>query len=133
MLRILALMCILTLPGWVGCVQPHEGPNAQNAAGAGVITELKAKRWIAANGDPREPDADPIDWIEEIPYGETRNYVQRILENLQVYRARIAGGDRPLRIVQDLYGTNPVSEPLHYTPALRQAPQQSKGAQKIKK
>jgi soluble lytic murein transglycosylase len=92
-----------------------------------------AKRWIAANGDPREPNADPIDWIEEIPYGETRNYVQRILENLQVYRARIAGGDRPLRIVQDLYGTNPVSEPLHYTPAPRQAPQQSKGAQKIKK
>jgi soluble lytic murein transglycosylase len=46
-------------------------------------------RWIRTNGDPRMEDVDLIDWIEMIPYGETRNYVQRVLENLQVYRQRL--------------------------------------------
>jgi soluble lytic murein transglycosylase len=64
-----------------------------------------AKRWLASNGDPRL--TDPIDWIEQIPFGETRNYVQRVLENAEVYRARLAGKDVPLRISQDLYAPNP--------------------------
>ncbi|MPY71444.1 MAG: transglycosylase SLT domain-containing protein [Alphaproteobacteria bacterium] len=46
-------------------------------------------RWMRTNGDPRTEDVDLIDWIEMIPYGETRNYVQRVLENLQVYRQRL--------------------------------------------
>ena len=44
------------------------------------------RRWIKSNGDPRDADIDPIDWIEKIPYRETRNYVQRVIENLHVYR-----------------------------------------------
>ena len=47
----------------------------------------RVRRWIASNGDPRDRSVDPIDWIELIPIGETRNYVQRVLENLAVYRA----------------------------------------------
>ena len=47
--------------------------------------------WIRQMGDPRTPDIDPIDWIEAIPFTETRNYVQRVLENTVVYRQRIAG------------------------------------------
>ncbi len=62
-----------------------------------------ARKWVAANGDPRTPGVDPIDWIELIPFGETRNYVQRVLENAQVYRARLAGKDVALRILPDLY------------------------------
>ena len=62
-----------------------------------------ARKWVAANGDPRTPGVDPIDWIELIPFGETRNYVQRVLENAQVYRARLAGSEAPLRILPDLY------------------------------
>jgi len=58
---------------------------AYNAGGRRV------KEWIAAYGDPREPQVDPIDWIERIPIAETRNYVQRVLENYTVYRARLAG------------------------------------------
>jgi soluble lytic murein transglycosylase len=46
-------------------------------------------RWVRGNGDPRKEDVDLIDWIEMIPYRETRNYVQRVLENLQVYRSRL--------------------------------------------
>lgn len=50
----------------------------------------RVRRWIKEFGDPRKPDVDPIDWIEQIPFTETRNYVQRVMENLQVYRAVIA-------------------------------------------
>jgi soluble lytic murein transglycosylase len=71
-----------------------------------------ARRWIAANGDPRTPGVDPIDWIELIPFGETRNYVQRVLENTQVYRARLAGKDAPLRILPDLYAPGTPSMPV---------------------
>ena len=63
------------------------------------------KKWLAANGDPRT--GDPLDWIEQIPFSETRNYVQRVLENTEVYRARLAGKDVPLRILPDLYAPNP--------------------------
>jgi soluble lytic murein transglycosylase len=64
-----------------------------------------AKKWVAAYGDPRAA-TDPIDWIEQIPFGETRNYVQRVLENMEVYRVRLAGKDAPLRIAADLYAPN---------------------------
>ena len=69
-----------------------------------------AKKWLAANGDPRA--GDPVDWIEQIPFGETRNYVQRVLENAQVYRARLAGKDAPLRILQNLYAPNQAEMPV---------------------
>ena len=56
----------------------------------------RVKDWIAKYGDPRDPKVDPIDWVERIPFSETRNYVQRVLENLQVYRVRFAGGSKLL-------------------------------------
>jgi soluble lytic murein transglycosylase len=65
--------------------------------------DTNARRWVAAFGDPRNGAADPVDFIEQIPFGETRNYVQRVLENTEVYRARLAGKDVPLTIMADLY------------------------------
>ena len=56
-----------------------------NAGGGNV------KKWIDAYGDPRKGGVDPIDWVERIPFTETRNYVQRVMENLQVYRNRLDG------------------------------------------
>lgn len=56
---------------------------AYNAGGRAVHD------WITAYGDPRKPGIDMVDWIERIPYSETRNYVQRVMENLQVYRAKL--------------------------------------------
>jgi soluble lytic murein transglycosylase len=56
----------------------------------------RAKEWIEQYGDPRNPKIDPIDWIERIPISETRNYVQRIIENMQVYRARFSNDSRLL-------------------------------------
>src|SRR5665213_1288742 len=61
----------------------------------------RVRQWIAAYGDPRDPKVDPVDWVERIPLSETRNYVERIMENLQVYRARFGGGSR-LMIEADL-------------------------------
>lgn len=48
-----------------------------------------ARKFIAQNGDPRSPEVDVLDWIESIPFSETRNYVQRVLENAVVYEARM--------------------------------------------
>jgi peptidoglycan lytic transglycosylase len=49
----------------------------------------RVNQWLSTNGDPRLGAEAAIDWIELIPFSETRNYVQRCLENLQVYRARV--------------------------------------------
>lgn len=62
----------------------------------------RVREWLSEIGDPRDSNIDPVDWVEEIPVPETRNYVQRILESLQVYRARLAGGQAPLMITADL-------------------------------
>jgi len=61
----------------------------------------RVREWIERHGDPRDPKVDPVDWIERIPFAETRNYVQRVIENMQIYRARI-GNDSRLLIEADL-------------------------------
>jgi len=58
--------------------------------------------WTSYCGDPRSSSTDPADYIECIPFSETRNYVMRVLENTQVYRARLAGGSAPLTLATDL-------------------------------
>lgn len=65
----------------------------------------RVKRWIRDWGDPRTGEIDPIDWVELIPFEETRNYVQRVLEAVQVYREKFDGDrrSRPL-LVKDLTG-----------------------------
>jgi peptidoglycan lytic transglycosylase len=51
----------------------------------------RVRDWIKAHGDPRDSDVDAVDWVERIPFSETRNYVQRVMENLLVYQARFDG------------------------------------------
>jgi len=63
----------------------------------------RVKRWLLNNGDPRQTEIDAIDWVEMIPIGETRNYVQRVLENLQVYRMRLAEAEIALSLDNDLH------------------------------
>jgi soluble lytic murein transglycosylase len=60
-------------------------------------------KWLDTYGDPRSPTTDPIDWIESIPFSETRNYVQRVLDNMEVYRVRLGGSSQSLQIVSDIY------------------------------
>src|SRR6202012_2552615 len=52
----------------------------------------RVRDWVKQYGDPRDPKVDAIDWVERIPIAETRNYVQRVMENLQVYRVRFDPG-----------------------------------------
>jgi soluble lytic murein transglycosylase len=59
-------------------------------------------QWLRDYGDPRAGQVDMIDWIETIPFAETRNYVQRVMEGLHVYRARINGAASPIRLTRDL-------------------------------
>lgn len=60
----------------------------------------RVNQWLASNGDPRTGTEAAVDWIEMIPFSETRNYVQRCLENLQVYRARVGN----VQLAQTLAG-----------------------------
>lgn len=62
----------------------------------------RAAQWVSACGDPRGGSTDPTDFIECISISETRNYVMRILETTQVYRARLNGGTAPLQLTADL-------------------------------
>jgi soluble lytic murein transglycosylase len=67
------------------------------------------RKWLTANGDPRDGKVDVLDWVEQIPFGETRNYVERVIENMEVYKNRLAGRDMPLAVMADLYA--PASAP----------------------
>ena len=58
--------------------------------------------WASECGDPRGGSTDPLDFVECIPFSETRNYVMRTLETTQVYRARLNGGSAPLTLAADL-------------------------------
>lgn len=66
----------------------------------------RARQWIRKIGDPRDARIDEIDWIERIPFQETRKYVAKVLSNIQIYRARL-GEDKPLRLMDDLQRAKP--------------------------
>lgn len=75
----------------------------------------RVREWVQARGDPRDPKVDPVDWVERIPLSETRNYVQRVMENVQVYRAQFEGsgmvaGKSDQRVVtHEISATAPVA------------------------
>jgi soluble lytic murein transglycosylase len=87
----------------------HVSDLLENFGGSYVLSiasynagQGRINQWISTYGDPRATDADMIDWVERIPFSETRNYVQRVLENTQIYRNVLAGRDVPLAITADL-------------------------------
>ncbi len=84
------------------------GHAVNNYRGSYILTFVaynagpgRVREWIERFGDPRDPKIDPIDWVERIPFSETRNYVQRVMENMQVYRVRF-GASSKLMIEADL-------------------------------
>jgi soluble lytic murein transglycosylase len=83
----------------------------------------RVRDWVKLHGDPRDPNVDAIDWVERIPLSETRNYVQRVIENLQVYRVRFDGGasvmaksDQRLGHPQEANSAPPLSAPAAAAP-----------------
>jgi hypothetical protein len=70
------------------------GCHASLIFGVWLICTIQGPKDFS--GDPRDPKIDPIDWIERIPISETRNYVQRVFENMQVYRALVENNPKLL-------------------------------------
>ena len=75
----------------------HLGDLINDYNGSYVLTLVaynagprRVREWVAEYGDPRSAKVDPVDWVESIPFQETRQYVQKVLQNTQVYRARLA-------------------------------------------
>lgn len=64
----------------------------------------RPKKWIAEFGDPRSADVDVVDWVETIPFTETRTYVMRVVEGVVIYRAQLKGEAGPVRITAELTG-----------------------------
>ncbi len=64
----------------------------------------RPRGWLAEFGDPRRPDVDVIDWVEAIPFAETRTYVMRVAEGVVIYRAKLKGAVGPVRITEELKG-----------------------------
>jgi soluble lytic murein transglycosylase len=62
----------------------------------------RAYQWRQENGNPRDSVDAAVDWVERIPFGETRNYVQRTIEHLQVYRQLVSNSAPPLAVESDL-------------------------------
>lgn len=62
-------------------------------------------QWMNRFGDPRAGKIDIIDWIEFIPFNETRNYVMRVTESLPVYRARVGKDPLPVPFSRELVGS----------------------------
>ena len=71
----------------------------------------RVKQWIKDFGDPRNKSADPIEWVERIPFTETRTYIQRILESTQLYRCRFESNKAKFQIVEDLHRGRPGKVP----------------------
>ncbi|MDX2224137.1 MAG: transglycosylase SLT domain-containing protein [Rhodospirillaceae bacterium] len=69
----------------------------------------RSRQWIKRFGDPRDVKVDAVDWIEQIPFNETRNYVQRVLENMMVYRAVLANSPAVGQELEQVLKNGPVS------------------------
>jgi soluble lytic murein transglycosylase len=75
----------------------HIGDLLQDFGGSYVLTLVaynagprRSLEWMVEYGDLRSGDIDPVDWVESIPFQETRQYVQKVLQNTHVYRSRLA-------------------------------------------
>lgn len=80
------------------------GPSIALIAAGYNAGPRRPERWMAEFGDPRHPDVDVIDWIETIPFTETRTYVMRVAESVVIYRARLRGEAGPVNITGELKG-----------------------------
>lgn len=72
----------------------------------------RPQRWMSERGDPRLGEMDVVDWIEHIPFRETRNYVMRVTESLPVYEARLSGVSGAVRFTELLIGAKPLIRPI---------------------
>jgi len=86
-------------------LQAEFGPSLALVAAGYNAGPARPRRWIETLGDPRRPDVDIVDWVEGVPFAETRTYIMRVLEGLVIYGAR-EGNSRALRASDLLRGRN---------------------------
>ena len=87
----------------------HLGQLMGQQSGSFILTAVgynagpsRPPQWTAYCGDPRSDLADPLDFIECVPFTETRDYMMRVMENVQIYRARLNGGSATVAPMADL-------------------------------
>ncbi|MCW1918386.1 lytic transglycosylase domain-containing protein [Rhodobacter sp. KR11] len=80
------------------------GPSVALIASGYNAGPRRPAAWIEAFGDPRSPSVDVVDWVETIPFTETRTYVMRVTEGVVIYRAKLKGASGPVRITTELTG-----------------------------
>ena len=109
----------------------HLGDLVDDFGGSYVLTLVaynagprRSREWVAEYGDLRSGTVDPIDWVESIPFQETRQYVQKVLQNVHVYRSRLAPNTvRPMTADLSRGGASPVE----YTASVDKAPAKCDG------
>ena len=80
-------------------VRARHGAYHELGAGPG-----RPRNWIEQFGDPRREDVDVVDWVEMIPFAETRTYVMRVAESVVIYRAKLKGAVGPVDLTGELKG-----------------------------
>lgn len=80
------------------------GPSVALIASGYNAGPRRPRDWMAAFGDPRLAEVDPVDWVETIPFAETRTYVMRVAEGVVIYRAKLRGKTGPVTITKELTG-----------------------------
>ena len=80
------------------------GPSIALVASGYNAGPSRPKQWIEDYGDPRLPSVDVVDWVESIPFSETRTYVMRVVEGVVIYRAKLRGSVGPVNVTAELKG-----------------------------
>ncbi|MDB5471642.1 MAG: lytic transglycosylase [Caulobacter sp.] len=88
--------------GYLGQMVSNLGGSYVMAAAGYNAGPGRPVAWVQFCGDPRDPNGDPLDFLECIPFAETRNYVMNVLSNVEVYRARLNHGQAPLTLSSDI-------------------------------
>jgi soluble lytic murein transglycosylase len=80
------------------------GPSIALVAAGYNAGPGRPRRWITELGDPRRTDVDVVDWVEMIPFTETRTYIMRVVEGVILYRAKLRGSPGPVDVTGELRG-----------------------------
>ena len=90
--------------GYLAKMVQEFGPSIALVASGYNAGPGRPRRWIGEFGDPRLAETDIVDWVETIPFTETRTYVMRVVEGVVIYRAKLKGAVGPVRISAELRG-----------------------------
>ncbi len=80
------------------------GPSLALVAAGYNAGPGRPRQWVPRLGDPRDPSVDFVEWVERVPFAETRNYIMRVAESLVIYRSRLEGSPQPIAMEQLLRG-----------------------------